>query len=110
MSPWWDEKYKDPYDYERKTAKKLGAKRSIASGALFGDMDVQGENVLIDNKRVAKGHSYRLDIRDFKKVIDKSTVDQIPAMLVNFNEHGESIAIIREADFVALVKDITCNT
>jgi hypothetical protein len=110
---WWEkDKYDNPYDYERQTAKKLGARRSIASGALFGDMDVQGDNVLIDNKRVAKGLSYRIDLRDFKKVADKATVDQIPAMCINFNEQGESLAVVREKDFIALmnqVRELTGN-
>ncbi len=108
--PWWDkdDKHADPLDYERKTASRIkGARKTIASGALFGDFDVGGETVLIDNKRVSKGHSYRLDVRDFKKVMDRSTVDQIPAMLINFNEHGESVAVIREADFIAFVNELT---
>lgn len=110
MSPWWDSEsnYRDPYDYEKKTAEKIkGAKRSIASGALFGDFDVQSQNLLVDNKRVSEGHTYRLDYRDFKKVEDKAKLDQIPSMLINFNKHGGSLAVIREKDFVALINLLT---
>jgi len=109
--PWYDEhKYKDPTDYEYKTAEKLNARRSINSGALFGDFDVQSSEVLIDNKRVSKGHTYRLDIRDFNNVKKKSKFDQIPAMLINYDSYGQSVAVIREEDFIGLieiVRDLT---
>jgi hypothetical protein len=100
-------KYRDPYDYERQTADKItGARRSIASGALFGDYDVHGEYVLIDNKRVSKGHTYRLDYRDFQGIEKKAKLDQIPAMFINFNEYGESLAVVREEDFVNLLNNL----
>lgn len=109
-SSWW-ERYSDPYDYEKKTSGKVsGGRRSIASGALFGDFDVRGESILIDNKRVAKGKTYRIDYRDFKKVEDKATVHQMPAMFINFHEPGVSLAVVREKDLLALlelVKELT---
>lgn len=100
-------KYKDPYDYEKKTASKIiGARRSIASGALFGDMDVHGEYVMIDCKRVADGHSYRLDYRDFDKVVKRVNADQMPVMTVNYNKYGESLAVLKEEDFIQLLNTV----
>lgn len=102
-----EESYKDPYDYERKTAGKLnGGKRSIASGAVFGDMDVKSDELVIDNKRVAEGHTYRIDYRQFKKVQAQCSVEQMPAMFINFNQYNESLAVVREKDFLALLEEL----
>ena len=103
-------RYTSPYDYEEKTAEKIeGARRSIASGAFFGDMDVQGPYCLIDCKRIEKGNYYKIDRRVFKKVEDKAKVDQIPMMFVNFNEYGESLAIMREEDAIAFINWMSEN-
>ncbi len=100
-------RYTSPYDYEQKTAEKIdGAKRSIASGAFFGDMDVQGPYCLIDCKRVEKGNYYKVDRRDFNKVADKANADQIPCMFINFNQHGQSLAVMKEEDAIALINMI----
>ncbi len=97
-------KYKDPYDYEQKVADKIvGGKRSIASGATFGDMDVQSPTALIDCKLVEKGNYYKVDRRVLNKVIDKATVDQLACLFVHFNESGQGIAIMREDDAVAFI-------
>lgn len=103
-----EERYSDPYDYERKTAKKVGGRRSIASGAFFGDMDVNSDGqygLIIDNKRT-EDKSFRLDYRDFKKVKDKARLDQMPAMFINFHQFGDSLAIVREKDFISLINEI----
>lgn len=100
-------RYKDPYEFEKDTASKINkARRSIASGAIFGDMDVSSPDVLIDNKRVSEGYTYRLDYRDFKKVQDQSKVDQVPMMLINFNKYGKNLAILREEDAIAFINSM----
>ncbi len=101
---WGDERYKDPYDYEKKTAKKVGGRRSIASGAFFGDMDVNSDVISIDNKRTEQ-KTYRFDPKEFKEVEDQAR-DKMPAMFINFDFYGKSFAIIREKDLLALLEEI----
>lgn len=100
-----EESYKDPYDYERKTAGKLkGGRRSIASGAVFGDMDVNSPDFIIDCKRT-EAKSYKFVPKDFDKV-ESQAKDQIPLMLINFHTLGKSYAISKEKDFLALAEEI----
>lgn len=101
---WGEERYKDPYDYEKKTAKKVGGRRSIASGALFGDMDVNSDVISIDNK-LTEQKTYRFDPKEFKEVEDQAK-DKMPAMFVHFNSIGKGFAIVREKDLLALLEEI----
>ncbi len=104
----WGEgdRYKDPYDYEKKTAKKLGGRRSIASGAFFGDMDVNSSNLTIDNKRT-EAKTYKFDPKDFDKVEEHARKnDKMPSMFINFHTLGKSYAIVRERDLLAILEEL----
>ncbi len=102
--PWNSDKYKNPRDYEEKTAEKVKGKATINSGATFGDMDVQSDTLIIDNKRT-QGKGFRLDYRDFKKVANKANEDQIPAMFINYDLYEESLVVIKESDLLGLLND-----
>ncbi len=105
--PFRKEVYKSPKDYEHKLADKIeGAKPQIASGAFSGDYDIVKRGsfgVMIDAKRT-DAKSFSVNIEKFMAIEERSGLDQIPAITVNFNGYAKSLGIIREEDLIAYLK------
>lgn len=105
LPKWAQEKYSDPYEYERATAAKLPSGRSeIASGAFSGDYDSGNPDWMFDNKRTDAA-SFIVSVDKFKTIEKRARgKGKLPGLLVNFNQAGESLAIVRESDFLAMIQ------
>ena len=96
-------KYSAPYQYEEHIAEILPrARRTMASGALHGDMDVQSAatehspGYVVDCK-LTDAKSFRVTSKEFSAVEDECEIGQIPVMFVKLGD-GNSYAVIKEED------------
>lgn len=83
-----------------------GARRVPGSGAGFLKGDNKGETFLIQAKTTGK-KQYTLTIKDLRKMVDDANVeDRIPVMQIEFHTNdGEQYAVLRWADFTAILED-----
>lgn len=102
--PFNKEEYDSPKDYEHKLASQIeGAKPQIASGAFSGDYDIVSTRAMIDCKRT-DAKSFSVNIEKFNAIEERSNLDQVPSITINFNQYGRSLAIIRQEDLLAYLK------
>lgn len=92
----------DPYEYESHVARLIGGRRTVASGAAFGDYDVLSPDWMVDCK-LTRGHTYRLDSRHFEAIARRAAPERSPAIFVGFSS-GLSLAVIDERDFASIME------
>lgn len=101
-------KYSKPYQYEEYVASILPrARRTMASGALHGNFDVNSSpadtvGFMVDCKITDK-KSFRVSNDDFKSVEKKCEIGQIPAMFILIQE-SQSYVVLKEEDFLGLLE------
>lgn len=89
---------------ERRVARNLGARQTIASGQTPIDKgDVRSENVRVECKYTDK-KSYSLKAEDLQKIANATTGEQIPLFYVEFRQHGQAYYIIPEGWFLQLLE------
>ena len=89
---------------EKRTAKKLGARQTIASGQTPIDKaDVKSEYVRAECKYTDK-KSFVMKRSDLAKVSAACTGGQIPAFMVEFREFNETYYTISEGWFLQLLE------
>ncbi len=106
IMPFEREVYNSPKDYEHKLADKIeGAKPQIASGAFSGDYDVvkRGDYGMMADCKRTDAKSFSVNFEKFKAIEERSSLDQVPAITVNFNKYERSLAIIRQEDLIGLL-------
>ncbi len=93
-------------------ADKLGGYRSIASGAIFGDMDVdvsseEGDATgwKIDCKLTDK-KSRSVNIEKFQKIREAAVLGQIPAYIIEYRQHEERLFVIDEKSMFYFLQTI----
>ena len=90
---------------EKRVAKKLGARQTIASGQTPIDKgDVRSENVRVECKYTDK-KSYSLKAEDLQKIANASRGNQIPLFYVEFRQHGEGYYVVPEGWFIELLEN-----
>ena len=92
---------------EKKKAKLLGGRQTIASGQTPIDKaDIRSELIRAECKYTDKA-SFSLKQRDLVKVAEASTGEQIPVFLIEFREQQESYYVIPEGWFLQLLEAYT---
>lgn len=92
---------------EKRIAKEMNAKVTIASGALdFQKADVRNEQYLVEAKTTEKPY-YPLNITTWKKIEQQALKDGLrtPVMCVDINDGKSSLAILNVHDFEALKEE-----
>lgn len=93
---------------EKRVAKSLDAKVTVASGALsFQKADVRSEDFLVECKTTSKNY-YTLTLKTWEKIESQAVKDGIrmPLMCIDLNNGETSIAIMRQLDFIGLDYDL----
>jgi len=89
---------------EKKKAKAVGARQTIASGQTPIDKaDVKSEHIRMECKYTDKA-SFTLKQIDLQKVASASTGDQIPVFLIEFREQNDSYCVVPEGWFFQLLE------
>lgn len=87
---------------ETNLAAILNGRKTINSGATFGENDVVTDYAEIEAKTTTK-FSYTFNRADFLKLRDKCKDNKIPMMVVQFETFGESFAILGFDDLKMLI-------
>jgi len=89
---------------EKRVAKDLGARPTIASGQTPVDKgDVRSDRVRVECKYTDK-KSYSLKAEDLRKIANAAQGEQIPLLYVEFREQGKSYYIVPEGWFLQLLE------
>ncbi len=89
---------------ERRVAKDLGARQTIASGQTPVDKgDIKSDLVRVECK-YTDSKSYSLKAADLVKIAGQATKDQIPLFYVEFRTEGEGYYVIPEHWFLQLLE------
>ncbi len=51
-------------------------------------------------------NSHSIDYRKFKKIMDRATIDQIPAYIVEYRKHKDTLMVLREEDMLKILRYI----
>jgi len=90
---------------EKRVAKDLDAKQTIASGQTPIDKgDVRSESVRVECKYTDK-KSFSLKAEDLKKIANAATGNQIPLFYVEFREFGQAYYVVPEGWFLQLLEE-----
>ena len=92
---------------EKRVAKDLDAKVTVASGALsFQKADVRSDQFLVECKTTAKNY-YTLTEKTWSKIESQAVKDGIrmPLMCIDLEDGKTSIAVIKYLDFLGLDYD-----
>lgn len=103
---WLDEKSstrKRSKKQESRIAKELSGKTTINSGATLGQNDVVTDWGEVEAKTTSH-NSYSLKTKDWEKLQEKSPVNKIPVMVIDFEQADISLAVISMDDLKWLVK------
>lgn len=89
---------------ERRVAKRLDARQTIASGQTPVDKgDVRSELLRVECK-YTDSKSYSLKAEDLVKIANQSTGDQIPLFFIEFREDGQAYYVVPENWFHRLLE------
>ena len=88
---------------ESRIAKELRGMVTINSGATFGQNDVITDFCEVEAK-TTKNKSYSLSTADWRKLKKKCAADKIPVMVIDFEEYGNSLAVLPYADLKYLIE------
>jgi ribosomal protein L37AE/L43A len=89
---------------EKRVARNLGARQTIASGQTPIDKgDVRAENVRVECKYTDK-KSFSLKAEDLQKIANAAQGEQIPLFYVEFREHGQAYYVVPEGWFTQLLE------
>lgn len=89
---------------EKRVAKSLGARQTIASGQTPIDKgDVRSESVRVECK-YTDSKSYSLKAADLEKIANAATGEQIPLFYVEFRKHGQAYYVVPEGWFTQLLE------
>ena len=89
---------------ERRVARDLGARQTIASGQTPVDKaDVKSDLLRVECK-YTDNKSYSLKVEDLVKVASQATGDQIPLFYVEFRANGEAYYVVPEHWFLLLLE------
>lgn len=92
---------------EKRIAKDLNAKVTIASGALdFQKADVRNDTYLVEAKTTEKDF-YPLSISTWEKIQDQATKDglRIPVMCIDLEDGRNSLAVMRRLDVICMTDE-----
>jgi hypothetical protein len=89
---------------EKRVAKSLGARQTIASGQTPVDKgDVRSETVRVECKYTDK-KSHILKVADLEKIANASSGNQIPLFYIEFRQHGQAFYVVPEGWFKQLIE------
>lgn len=89
---------------EKRVAKNLGARQTIASGQTPIDKgDVRSDTVRVECKYTDK-KSYSLKAEELQKIANQSEGDQIPLFYVEFRKQGQAYYIVPEDWFIQMLE------
>ena len=89
---------------ESRIARQLKGKTTINSGATFGENDIVNDFMEVEAK-TTRHESFSLNLADFRKLIKKAKVDKIPAMVIDFEQSKDSLAVIKYDDLLYLINE-----
>lgn len=89
---------------EKRLAKDFGGRKTVNSGATFGQNDVITKEFEIEAK-TTKSKQFILKISDMAKMFKKCSIDKIALFIVEFSEEKEEFVILRKDDFLSLTKN-----
>lgn len=99
---------KRSYNQETRLAKQLGGKISINSGATFGQNDLFTDYAEIEAKTTTKD-SYSVKIKDWDKLLFRTPLNKMSFMVIDFEKHKKSLAVIDFEDLKYLINEINNN-
>lgn len=88
---------------EKRLAKTFGGRKTSNSGARFGENDVVTPEFEIEAK-TTRSKQYILKTKEIKDMQRKSNFEKIALFIVEFENEGEEVVILRTADFLNLIK------
>lgn len=91
------------YKQESRIAKELKGRTTINSGATFGQNDVYTDYCEVEAKTTQQ-KSYSLKLTDWYKLKRKCSPAKLPLMVVDFEESGDSLAVLSFEDLKFLIE------
>ncbi len=90
---------------ESKIARDLKGLTTINSGATFGQNDVISDFCEVEAKTTARD-SFSFDIHIFNKLKRRLKAGKLPIVVVDFEKHKKSFAVITYDDLLYLINNI----
>jgi hypothetical protein len=81
----------------------LSGRRTVNSGATFAENDVVAKTAEIECKITNKSR-YTISVKEWNKLIGRTDHNKLPAMVIDLEEGGLSLAVISYEDFLKFVK------
>ncbi len=91
--------------YESNVAKALKGRLAVNSGATFGQNDIIADYCEVEAK-LTTNSSYSLKAEYFKEVKNKCAITKIPLMVINFEAHKSTLAVMPMEDLEFLLETI----
>lgn len=88
---------------ESRIASEINGRTTINSGATFGENDVVNDFMEVEAKTTLHD-SFSLKLADFRKLKKKAKVNKIPAMVIDFENSHDSLAVIPYDDLIYLIQ------
>lgn len=88
---------------ESRIAKELGGKKSINSGATFGQNDVSTDFCEVEAKTTTHD-SFSLKLSDWRLLKKKCSTKKLPIMVIDFESSMDSLAVIGYDDLLYLIE------